>query len=219
MRRLDDETATDRGENPGGRGELRRLLYPFHKTWPRKAWSKLRWRLNGSLAQRLPRLNACGAVIITVIDRLGAPGDALLTAIVIHNLKRSFPRSAGELHHATSGAIAQVGSFDRFPQRTRNIFIPSTPVTGTWSSHKDASTNVVAHSLAKVGIDSCEYKARFYLSEEESTWGKQSNGWAEETFVFSERREQGTSEDLAERQLAGSAAAPAEIGGRRSVGR
>ena len=27
-----------------------------------------------------------------MIDRLGAPGDALLTAIVIHNLKRSFPR-------------------------------------------------------------------------------------------------------------------------------
>ena len=172
MRRLDDETTTDRGENPGGRGELRELLYPFHKTWPRKAWSKLRWRLNGSLA-RLPRLNACGAKI-TVIDRLGAPGDALLTAIVIHNLKRSFPR-------------LRVNCITPHPELLKlDPLIDSLNEPETFFSfdssywdlvcHKDASTSVVAHSLAKVGIDSCEYKARFYLSEEESAWGKQQTG-------------------------------------------
>jgi hypothetical protein len=169
MRRLDDETATDRGENPGGRDELRELLYPFHKTWPRKAWSKLRWRLNGSLA-RLPRLNACGAKT-TVIDRLGAPGDALLTAIVIHNLKRSFPR-------LRVNCITPHPELLKFDPLIDSLNEPETFFSfdsSYWDlvRGKEASTNVVAHSLAKVGIDSCEYKARFYLSEEESVWGKQ----------------------------------------------
>jgi ADP-heptose:LPS heptosyltransferase len=170
MRRLDENTTVDRGETPGGSNALRELLYPFHKTWPRKAWSKLRWRLNEDLGQKLPQLNEREAKI-TVIDRLGAPGDALLSAIVTHNLKRVYPQLRVNCITPHPELLKLDPLIDSINGKETFYSFDST----YWElvCQKDASTNVVAHSLAKVGIDSCEYKARFYLSKEESAWGKQ----------------------------------------------
>ena len=161
---------TSIGEIPGGHNYLKCLLYPFYNSYPLKFWSKYRWWKNAKIKHKLYFLNK-GKRWFTVIDRLGAPGDALLTAIVIHNLKRSYPR-------------LRVNCITPHPELLKlDPLIDSLNEPETFFSfdssyldlvcHKDASTNVVAHSLAKVGIDSCEYKARFYLSEEESAWGKQ----------------------------------------------
>ena len=169
MRRFSGEITTDRGENPGGCDELRHLLFPFYKTWPIKAWSKLRWHLNESLAPRLPRLNARRGKV-TVIDRLGAPGDALLTAIVIHNLKKRYPRLRVNCITPHPELLQLEPAIDSLNEPETFYSLDSS----YWDlvCRKDSSINVVAHSLTKVGIDSCEYKSRFYLSKEESEWGQ-----------------------------------------------
>ena len=65
------------GEIPGGCNRLKHLLYPFHGSYPLKLWSKYRWWRNRNLKSKLSYLNQAKSWL-TVIDRLGAPGDALI---------------------------------------------------------------------------------------------------------------------------------------------
>ena len=79
----------DYGEIPGGKNELQPFLYPFHRSYPLKIWSKYRWFRNSRLPSLLPSLNK-KRKWLTVIDRLGAPGDALITANVIGCIKENY---------------------------------------------------------------------------------------------------------------------------------
>ena len=63
-------------EITGGCDSLKHLLYPFHIYYPLKFWSKYRWWRNGNLKQVIRSLNKANAWL-TVIDRLGAPGNTL----------------------------------------------------------------------------------------------------------------------------------------------
>ena len=170
MKENDEEPGVDRGENPGGDSELRPLLYPFHHRQPKKAWSKIRWSLNARLPFFLPLLNRMKAPF-TVVDRLGAPGDALLTAIVIHNLKRSFPK----LHINCITPHPDLLKLDPAIDSLNSSETFFSFDSSYWElvSRKETVENVVAHSLAKVGIRNYEYKARFHLSEKERQWGKE----------------------------------------------
>ena len=76
-------------EIPGGCDSLKYLLYPFHISYPLKFWSKYRWWKNGNLKRVIHSLNKTKAWL-TVIDRLGAPGDALITANVIRCIKKKY---------------------------------------------------------------------------------------------------------------------------------
>ena len=78
------------GQIPADKLELKELLYPFCKIYPQKLWSKYRWWRNSKLRILLPTLNFQGKTI-TVVDRLGAPGDALITANVIRGIKIEYP--------------------------------------------------------------------------------------------------------------------------------
>ena len=80
---------TSNGEIPGGCNRLKHLLYPFHDSYPLKLWSKYRWWKNGNLKHKLSFLNKSKSWL-TVIDRLGAPGDALITANVIRCIKNRY---------------------------------------------------------------------------------------------------------------------------------
>ena len=169
MKRDDEKLGVDRGENPGGHSELRFLLFPFHRRFPKKVWSKIRWALNARLEVFLAFLNQLRAPL-TVVDRLGAPGDALLTAIVIRNLKQSFPK-------LKVNCITPHPELLKLDPAIDNLNGPESFFSfdsSYWDlvRRKDSSTNVVTQSLRKVGIVTCEYKARFYLSEKESQWGK-----------------------------------------------
>ena len=121
------------------------------------------------LAFCLPALNWVRGRI-TVVDRLGAPGDALLTAIVIHNLKRAYPR----LRVTCITAHPELLKLDPAIEKLNGPESFFSFDSSYWDlvRRKDASTNVVAHSLAKVGIRNCAYKARFHLAREEREWGK-----------------------------------------------
>jgi ADP-heptose:LPS heptosyltransferase len=160
----------DFGEIPGGENSLKTLLYPFHRVYPLKLWSKYRWLKNANLKNVIPILNKKNKWF-TVIDRLGAPGDALITANVIRCIKEKHSHLKVNCITPHPELIQHDPSIDSINKKETFYSFDST----YWElvCQKDASTNVVAHSLAKVGIDSCEYKARFYLSKEESAWGKQ----------------------------------------------
>ena len=80
----------DFGEISGGKNEIKPLLYPFYKFYPLKLWSKFRWFQNSRLPSLLPHLNN-KRKWLTVVDRLGAPGDALITSNVIRCIKENYP--------------------------------------------------------------------------------------------------------------------------------
>ena len=66
-------------------------MYPFERNYPKKLWSQYRWNRNKNLKNKISVLNE-NSKWITVIDRLGAPGDALITANVIQGIKKTFPK-------------------------------------------------------------------------------------------------------------------------------
>ena len=80
----------DYGEIPGGKSSLKPLLYAFNTSYPLKLWSQYRWYKNSQLKYKLHFLNISKRWI-TVIDRLGAPGDALITSNVIRCIKQNYP--------------------------------------------------------------------------------------------------------------------------------
>jgi len=161
----------DRGENPGGCSELRQLLYPFYGRLPKKAWSKFRWELKKNLSSFLPILNGIRARI-TVVDRLGAPGDALLTSVVIHNLKKKHPK----LHINCITPHPELLELDPDIDSLNGSETFFSFDSSYWDlvSRKETKENVAAHSLAKMGVQKYEYKARFFLSNKEKEWGMEN---------------------------------------------
>ena len=160
----------DYGQIPGGKIELQPLLYPFHKTYPHKLWSKYRWFQNSRLQSLLPSLNK-KRKWLTVIDRLGAPGDALITANVIRCIKEIYPRLKincitphPKLIHLDPNveSINQPETFYSFDSTYWELIV-----------RKEKSQNIIEHNMLRLGIDKYEYKAAFYLSEEEKVWAKQ----------------------------------------------
>lgn len=158
------------GEIPAGKSELKVLLYPFYKIYPFKVWSKYRWWKNSKLKEKLPSLNRQNRWI-TVIDRLGAPGDALITANVIRCIKKKYPTLKINCITPHPELVQLDPSIDSFNQRETFYSFDST----YWELivRKEKKENILAHNLGRIGIDEHEYRARFYLSEEEREWAKQ----------------------------------------------
>lgn len=160
----------DYGQIPGGKIELKSLLYPFHKTYPYKLWSKYRWLRNSRLPSNLLSLNK-RKKWLTVIDRLGAPGDSLITSNVIRCIKEKYP----ELKF---NCITPHPELIRFDPNIDSINKPETFYSFDstyWELivRKEKSLNIIKHNLLKLGIGQYDYKANFYLSEEEKEWAKQ----------------------------------------------
>lgn len=160
----------DYGEIPGGKSSLQPLLYPFHRSYPHKLWSKFRWFRNSRLQSRLPSLNK-KRNWLTVIDRLGAPGDALITSNVIRCIKENYPS-------------LKINCITPHPELIRldpNVELINQPETfysfdsTYWELivRKEKSQNIIEHNMLRLGIDKYDYKAAYYLSEEEKDWAKQ----------------------------------------------
>ncbi len=160
----------DYGEIPGGKNELTPLLYPFCRSSPLKLWSRYRWFQNSRLLALLPSLNK-KRKWLTVIDRLGAPGDALITANVIRCIKETYPK-------------LKINCITPHPELIRlDPHIESINENETFYSfdstywelivRKEKSQNIIEHNMLRLGIDQYDYKAAYYLSEEEKEWAKQ----------------------------------------------
>ena len=160
----------DYGEIPGGKNELIPLLYPFCRSSPLKLWSRYRWFQNSRLPSLLPSLNK-KRKWLSVIDRLGAPGDALITANVIRCIKEIYPKLKincitphPELIHLDPNieSINQKETFYSFDSTYWELTV-----------RKEKSQNIIEHNMLRLGIDQFDYKVIYYLSEEEKVWARQ----------------------------------------------
>ena len=159
----------DYGEVPGGKNDLQPLLYPFHRLYPGKILSKYRWFHNSRLPSNLLSLNN-RKKWLTVIDRLGAPGDALITANVIRCIKETYPKLKVNCITPHPELIRLDPDIDTINQPETFYSFDST----YWELivRKEKSQNIIEHNMLRLGIDKYEYKAAFYLSDEEKEWAK-----------------------------------------------
>ena len=159
----------DCGENPGGKSELQPLLYPFHRSYPYKLWSKYRWFQNSRLPLKLRSLNE-RKKWLTVIDRLGAPGDALISANVIRCIKEQYPELRINCITPHPELIRLDPHIDSINQKETFYSFDST----YWELivRKEKSQNIIEHNMIRLGIEQYDYKAAYYLSEEEKEWAK-----------------------------------------------
>ena len=159
----------DYGEIPGGKNILKPLLYPFYKFYPLKLWSKFRWWRKSKLPCSLPKLND-SKQWLTVIDRLGAPGDALITSIVIRSIKNYYPKLKINCITPHPELISLDPNIDSINGRETFYSFDSS----YWElvKRKEIKENIVKHNLKKLGISNFEYKAKFYLSNEEIEWAE-----------------------------------------------
>jgi ADP-heptose:LPS heptosyltransferase len=157
------------GEIPAGKSELKVLLYPFYKIYPFKVWSKYRWWKNSKLKEKLPSLNRQNRWI-TVIDRLGAPGDALITANVIRCIKKKYPTLKINCITPHPELVQLDPSIDSFNQRETFYSFDST----YWELivRKEKKENIVSHNMKILRIDDYVYQSQFHLAKEERDWAK-----------------------------------------------
>ena len=168
------------GEIPGGKNELKPLLYTFYRSYPFKVLSKFRWWRNSKLKDLLPALNK-NHNQITVIDRLGAPGDALITANVIRCIKDNYPSLKVNCITPHPELIRLDPHIDTINQPETFYSFDST----YWELivRKERSQNIIEHNMLKLGIDHYDYKAAFYLSEEEKIWAKQETSQSDKPIL------------------------------------
>jgi ADP-heptose:LPS heptosyltransferase len=157
------------GELPGGCNELKSLLYPFHTQYPFKFLSKFRWWKNSKLSEELPTLNS-RRKWITVINRLGARGDTLITANVIRCIKNQYPNIKincitpySELieHDPLIDSINKPETFYSFDSSYFELIV-----------RNEENENVIAHNLNRIGIKEYQYKSNFHLLNQEIEWAK-----------------------------------------------
>ena len=157
------------GEIPGGEESLKDLLYPFYMLYPLKLWSKYRWFRNKNLALKLKKLNQLGRWV-TVVNRLGARGDTLITANVIRCLKERYdnlkincisPFPELIKYDPNINAINQPETFYSFDSTYIDLI-----------NRNDRNINVVEHNLHRLGIDTFEYSSNFHLTKSERLWAK-----------------------------------------------
>ncbi len=156
-------------EIPGGKNELAPLLYPFHRTYPKKLISKFRWWRNDRLSHSIQKLNSKGKWL-TVVNRLGARGDTLITANVIRciknkysNLKINCITPYPELieNDPEIDSLNQPETFYSFDSSYFELIV-----------RNEQNENVVEHNLLRLGIKEYEYKSSFYLLPRESDWAR-----------------------------------------------
>ena len=159
----------DFGEIPAGKNELQKILYPFHTSYPFKIWSKFRWWKNSQLPKSLVYLNQ-KKQWLTVIDRLGAPGDALITANVISCIKKQFPRLRINCITPNPDLIKFDPNIESINEKETFYSFDSS----YWELivRKEKKQNIVAHNMIRLGIKNYEYKSKFHLTEKEKNWAK-----------------------------------------------
>ena len=157
------------GQIPGGNEKLKDLLYPFDNNITKILFSKYRWWKNRRLNKILPKLNN-RQDWLTVIDRLGAPGDALITANVIRCIKVKYPKLKINCITPHPELIKYDRSIDSINKDETYYSFDSS----YWELivRKESRKNIIAHNMARLGIKEFTYNAHFVLSQKEKEWAK-----------------------------------------------
>ena len=158
------------GEIHGGCNRLKHLLYPFHGSYPLKLWSKYRWWRNRNLKSKLSYLNQAKSWL-TVIDRLGSTRRCI-------DLHCNVIRCIKEYSHLKINCITPHPELIRLDPSIDSIncqenFYSFDSTYWELIVRKEKKENIIAHNLERIGIQKHEYRAKFYLSEEERNWAKQ----------------------------------------------
>ena len=156
---------------PGGSIELQPLLYNYQENFPLFIFHKLRWFLNGNISILLPLLNFFGFKF-TVVNRLGAPGDTLITANVIKCLKEKFPRLCVNCITPHKELLDFDPNINCLNQKETFFSADSSYIDLARSKIKD--TNVVGYILNNLGVKDFEYKGQYIISAKETEWAKKS---------------------------------------------
>lgn len=146
-----------------------KLLYPYYSKFPLVLWSKFRWFINKRKRKFLPLINILG-LNFTVIDGFGAPGDTILTSIVIQNLKKKYKKLKLRL-------ITQNPSLVKYDSSISYVNAPETFFSEvSWyleiRTERNGQRNVLSETFHKLGINDFDYNAKIYLSEKEMSWAK-----------------------------------------------
>jgi ADP-heptose:LPS heptosyltransferase len=160
----------DYGHIPAGNQKLKHLLYPFHIFYPLKIWSKYRWWKNSKLPTAIRSIDK-KRKWITIIDRLGAPGDTLITANVARCIKEKFNKLKINCITPNPELIRFDSHFDTINQPETFYSFDST----YWEliDRKEKRQNIIEHNMNRLGLEQYDYKASFYLSKKEKEWAKQ----------------------------------------------
>jgi len=142
-------------------------LYPFHLQYPLKIWSKYRWWKNRNLKSKLKNLNRYKKTI-SVIDRLGAPGDTLITANLIRCIKKVYTKIKVNCITPNPKIIEFDPSIDSINKPENFYSFDSSYLELVSEEEKDI--NIVKFNLNKLGINYYHYKSRFYLTSLEKEW-------------------------------------------------
>lgn len=118
----------------------------------------------------LPYLNFKGKWL-TIIDRLGAPGDALITANVICCIKSKYKNIRINCITPNPELIKFDPQIDSL--NSKETFFSFDSSYWQLIVRKDQNTNVIAHNMQRLGIQESQYKAKYYISDKEREWGRQ----------------------------------------------
>ena len=159
----------EHGQIPGGDETLKGLLYPYNHNFPSVLLSKYRWWKNSQLNELLPKLNK-KKEWLTVVDRLGAPGDALITANVIKCIKYKYPYLKINCITPHPELIKYDPSIDSLNKRETFYSFDSS----YWEliMRKENHENIIAHNMNRLGIKEFTYKSSYFLHNEETDWAK-----------------------------------------------
>ena len=116
-----------------------------------------------------------------MIDRLGAPGDALITTNVIRCIKENYPNLKINCITPHPDLIRLDPHIDTINQPETYYSFDST----YWELivRKEKSQNIIEHNMLRLGIDKYDYKAGYYLSEGEKEWAKQKTSQFEKPIL------------------------------------
>ena len=129
-----------------------------------------RWWKNKRVKDRLPNLNS-KKKWLTVINRLGARGDTLITANVIRCIKDEFPNIKINCITPYPELIQYDPEIDAINKPETFYSFDSSYVELIERDEKDE--NVVEHNLKRIGIGKYSYKSNFHLLESEKNWSKE----------------------------------------------
>ena len=123
---------------------------------------------NSQLPKSLVYLNQKNR--LTVIDRLGALGDALITANVISCIKKQFPKLRINCITPNPDLIKFDPNIESINEKETFYSFDSS----YWELivRKEKKQNIVAHNMIRLGIKNYEYKSKFHLTEKEKNWAK-----------------------------------------------
>jgi ADP-heptose:LPS heptosyltransferase len=112
---------------------------------------------------------------------LGAPGDALITANIIRCIKENHP-------NLKINCITPHPDLIRFDPDIDSINQPETFYSFDstyWELivRKEKSQNIIEHNMLRIGIGKYDYKAAFYLSEEEKEWARKKTNQFEKPIL------------------------------------